>query len=356
MKSKANQDRYILHADLDAFYASVEQRDNPRLKGKPVVVGAPPEARGVVATASYEARKFGIHSAMPMRTAIRMCHNLVRVSPRFQRYREVSEKIMGYFKEVTDLVEPLSLDEAYIDISDKYDHERVARDLKNKIKEMTSLTLTIGGGTSKTTSKIACQVSKPDGLLLIRSGKEREFLSPLNVSIITGVGPKTGSILNSYGVNTLRDLASCQTEWLRQNLGVRGYELRRKAMGIDDDPVIPFRKTKSVSSETTFLRDTVNPTEIDNYLRDLSGRVSQHLMKAKLKGRTLKLKLRLSDFTTFVRQTTLSFPTNDRNVIHKVIVNLFARENKGNRSFRLLGISVSNFSDTSQMPLFRDEI
>jgi len=356
MKSKSNEYRYILHADLDAFYASVEQTDNPQLKGKPVVVGAPTEARGVVAAASYEARKFGIHSAMPMRTAMRICNKLIRVSPRFQRYREVSQKIMGYFKEVTHLVEPLSLDEAYIDITNKYDHERVARNLKNKIKKMTSLDVTIGGGTSKTVSKIACQISKPDGLFLVKSGEEKQFLSPLKVSVITGVGPKTRNLLNSYGVITLRDLASCNIEWLRQNLGVKGYEFRNKAIGIDEDPVIPFRKTKSVSSETTFVMDTFNQTEIDNYIRVLAENVSRHLVETDLKGRTIKLKLRLSNFTTFVRQITLKFPTDDSHVIYTIAVNLFNRENKKHRSFRLLGIGVSNFSVTSQMSLFRQFI
>ena len=354
MTHKLNEYRYILHADLDAFYASVEQTDNLELKGKPVVVGAPPEARGVVAAASYEAREFGIHSAMPMRTAIGMCHNLIRVSPRFHRYREVSQKIMGYFREVTHLIEPLSLDEAYIDISDKYDYEKVAKNLKNKVKQMTDLNITIGGGTSKTVSKIACQVSKPNGLLLINAGEELEFLSPLKVSIITGVGPKTRSLLNSYGIETLQDLASCNINWLIRMLGSKGYELKNKAMGIDEDPVPPFRKTKSISTETTLVKDIFDQTEMHNHIRILSHKISRHLMKAELKGRTIKLKLRLSDFTTFVRQSTLGFPTDNTDVIYKVIVSLFARENNGNRSFRLIGIGVSNFSDTSQMPLFTD--
>lgn len=357
MVTHAVRIRYILHADLDAFYASVEQRDNPQLKGKPVVVGGPPESRGVVAAASYEARRFGIHSAMPMRTAIRLCHGLVRVSPRFQRYREVSAQIMGLFRELTPLVEPLSLDEAYMDISDSViseKREQVAMDLKSKIREMTGLAVTIGGGASKTVAKVASQIGKPDGLLLVPPGDERDFLAPLKVDILTGVGPKTASLLKSYGVITVGDLASCEVEWLRTNLGARGPELRDRAMGTDDEPVTPHRETKSVSAETTLSKDTGKLAEIDGHIRDLSERVASHLRKSKLKGRTVKLKLRLSDFTTFTRQATLSLPTNNPNLIHETAMQLFVREHRTDQIFRLFGVGVSNFDDRGQLPLFVD--
>ena len=352
MGSQYPQKRYVLHADLDAFYTSVEQRDDPTLIGKPVVVGGPPASRGVVAAASYEARKFGIHSALPMVVAVRMCSSLVRVSPRFQRYREISAQVMGLFREVTHLVEPMSLDEAYIDISDKHDPEAVAIGLKNRIKEMTSLDVTIGGGTSKTISKIASQVCKPDGLLLVKFGEEQEFLTPLRVAMLTGVGPKTARLLNYYGVDTIGDLASSDIEWLRTNLGVKGPALRDKARGMDDDPVCPYRDTKSISAEMTLVMDTGNLAEIDGHIQNLSERVSSHLRKAKLKGKTVKLKLRLADFTTFSRQATLDLPTNDTDVIHSTAMRLLAREHNGLRNFRLFGVCVLNFSHSGQLPLF----
>ena len=352
MDDPPDRNRYILHADLDAFYASVEQKDNPQLRGKPVVVGGPPESRGVVAAASYEARKFGIHSAMPMRTAARLCHSLVRVSPRFQRYGEVSAQIMGLFSELTPLVEPLSLDEAYMDVSEEPDFEEVARRLKNKIREVTGLAVTIGGGTSKTVAKVASQLGKPDGMLLIRQGDERSFLAPLKVVVLTGVGPKTASLLKSHGVNTVGDIAACDVEWLRTYLGVKGPVLRDRALGIDNNPVTPHRETKSVSAETTLSRDTGNLEEINSHIRDLSERVAAHLRRSKLKGRTVKLKLRLSDFTTFTRQTTMRIPTDDPDLIHQAAMQLLTREYRTDHSFRLFGVGVSKFEDSGQLPLF----
>ena len=198
---------YILHADLDAFFASVEQRDNPDLRGKPVVVGGPTESRGVVAAASYESRRYGIRSAMPMRTAFRLCPDLIRVSARFSRYREVSRQVMDVFRAVTPLVEPLSLDEAYLDISEQASPEEVesaAASLKAGVREETGLAITIGGGTSKTVAKIASQLAKPDGLLLVKPGEEREFLAPLDIDMLWGVGPKTAALLRRHGISAYR--------------------------------------------------------------------------------------------------------------------------------------------------------
>jgi len=348
--------RCILHADLDAFYTSVEQRDNPTLRGKPVVVGGSSESRGVVAAASYEARKFGIHSAMPMKIAVRMCSSLVRIAPRFDLYRQVSEQIMGLYKDISKLVEPMSLDEAYIDISDKPYPEKVAIDLKYRIKQKTGLTVTIGGGSSKTISKIASQVGKPNGLLMVKSGQEKEFLAPLEINLISGVGPKTESLLNSYGVNMIGDLATSDIQWLETNLGIRGLQLKDKALGIDNEPVIPFRETKSVSAENTLSRDTDDIEEIDSHIKNLSENVSTHLRKSNLKGKTIKLKLRLSDFNTFARQSTLNLPTDDMDIIHKIAMKLFLREYIEGNKYRLFGVGVSNFSDIRQLPLFVDEI
>jgi DNA polymerase-4 len=352
MAAQPKNRRYILHADLDAFYTSVEQRDNPTLRGKPVVVGGSSESRGVVAAASYEARKFGIHSAMPMKTALRMSSTLVRIAPRFHRYREVSEQIMGLYKDISALVEPMSLDEAYIDITNRPYPEKVATDIKTRIKHMTGLAVTIGGGTSKTISKIASQVGKPNGLLLVKSGEEKDFLDPLDISLIPGVGPKTETLLNSYGVSIIGDLASSDIQWLRTNLGIRGLQLKDKALGIDNEPVIPYRETKSMSAENTLTSDTDNLDEIDSHIKSLSQSVSEHLRKSNLKGKTVRLKLRLSDFKTFARQSTLNLPTDDSKIIHNTAMMLFVREYIEGNQYRLLGVGVSNFSDSAQLPLF----
>ena len=261
--------RYILHADLDAFYASVEQHDNPALRGRPVAVGGPPEARGVVAAASYEARHHGVRSAMPMRTALRLCPELVRVSARFDRYREVSQAVMGIFHDLTPLVEPLSMDEAYLDVSAQVppEHlEKTGRDLKARVREVTGLAVTIGGGTSKSVAKIASQQAKPDGLLLVAPGTEEAFLAPLEVSMLWGVGPVTTAMLNRMGIRTIAELAARDQEWLRKALGTRGPELQRRARGQDHDPVVPTRETKSVSAETTLAQDVSDASTLQTEL------------------------------------------------------------------------------------------
>ena len=224
--------RYILHADLDAFYASVEQMDDPTLHGKPVVVGGSPEHRGVVVAASYAARRYGIHSAMPMSTALRRCSSLVRISPRFGRYREVSRHVMQIFRCLTPLVEPLSLDEAFLDIGKQAarevgEVEVQAGLLKDRVREETRLAVTIGGGTSKTVAKIASQVAKPDGLLIVTPGDERRFLAPLAVSMLWGVGPKTAAMLERYGIRTIGDLAV-----VRRTAGRYPGEARPRAKGV----------------------------------------------------------------------------------------------------------------------------
>ena len=345
---------YILHADLDAFYASVEQRDNPALKGRPVVVGGTPESRGVVAAASYEAREYGIRSAMPMRTAFRLCTDLVRVSARFGRYGEVSRQVMGILRSLTPLVEPLSLDEAYMDISDQVSLEEVdqaAHGLKARITDETGLAVTIGGGTTKTVAKIASQVAKPDGLLMITPGEERQFLAPLDVEMLWGVGPKTATVLREHGVNTMGELASCEDDWLRNAMGKRGPELQERAAGIDHQRVTPHHETKSVSAEVTMAQDVDNESHLSEQLDGVARRVATRLQKSGLKGKTVYVKLRLADFTTFTRQMTLLAPTNEPDVIVQVSWDLLRRELRTGRRFRLVGVGVTNFHDTLQLPL-----
>lgn len=347
--------RYILHADLDAFYASVEQLDNPQYRGRPLVVGGHPEQRGVVAAASYEARKYGVRSAMPMRTALRLCPELARVSPRFDRYHELSRLIMDIFLELTPLVEPLSLDEAYLDISTEALWERVAKiaiDLKARVKDKTGLVVSIGGGSSKTVAKVASQLSKPDGLLLVKPGEEQAFLAPLEVGILSGVGPKTAEVLQGHQISTVGDLSACNPVWLQQTFGKRGPELKERAMGIDNGSVTPHRATKSISAEETMSEDVGEEADLVRRVEQLAIGVASRLQKSGLAGKTVTIKLRLADFTTLTRQRTLPAPTSDANVIAPVASDLLRGELYPHRRFRLVGVGVSGFQEPQQLPLF----
>ena len=348
--------RYILHADMDAFYASVEQRDRPQLKGRPVVVGGAPEARGVVAAASYEARSYGVRSAMSMRAALQRCPEAVRVAPRFPRYREVSQKVMDIFRRLTTLVEPLSLDEAYLDITDVAaqgsDPEAVARDLKRQVREEVGLNVTVGVGTSKSIAKIASQLAKPDGLLVVKPGTERAFLAGLPVGMLWGVGPKTASSLQKDGIRTIGQLAAQEEEWFARRFGKRGTELRERALGQDRIPVVTHRETKSVSAETTLAHDSGSREELARELNSLAVSVSHSLKNHGLRGKTVVVKLRLSDFKTFTRQTTLASPTDDPATITRTAQRLLERELLPGRLFRLLGVKVSNFGQAGQLALF----
>ena len=300
--ARVNAMRHIIHADLDAFYAAVEQLDNPDLRGKPVMVGGSPESRGVVATASYEARVFGVHSAMPMATAVRHCPQGIIVRPRFDRYRDMSRRVMEIFRDLTDLVEPLSLDEAYLDITSLVEEGRpaigVAIDLKRRVKEETQLNVSIGLGTSKSVAKIASDLEKPDGLVVVPPGDELEFLAPLPVGKLWGIGPKTAERLHQDGIMTVGDLASQPDEWYARKFGKRAQGIRAKAIGQDEDPVKTERSPKSISAETTFPADISDPAELRETLNRLAFNVAGQLGKKEVKGRTVTVKLRLSDFTT----------------------------------------------------------
>ena len=272
--------RHILHADFDAFYAAVEQRDDPRLAGRPLVVGGSPDERGVVASASYEARRFGVGSAMPMRTAFQRCPGLVRVPPRFDRYGEVSRTVMDIFKQITQLVEPLSLDEAYLDVTDSVDSalppERIASDLKRRVRADLGLTISVGVATSKSVAKIASDMDKPDGLTVVTPGTEREFLAPLPVGRLWGVGPKTAALLEREGILTIGQLAAQTDEWLVARFGRMGEHMSRLARGEDRQAVEVRRARKSVSAETTLARDTGDPEALAELVSRLSQRVGGH--------------------------------------------------------------------------------
>ena len=339
--------RHIIHADLDAFYAAVEVLDNPELRGLPVLVGGRPDGRGVVATASYEARKFGVHSAMPMATAVRHCPDGIIVRPRFDRYREVSAQVMNVFREVTEVIEPVSLDEAYLDVTDASENSSpiaIAIDMKERIANEVGLTISVGLGTGKCVAKIASDLQKPDGLVVVPVGQEAEFLAPLAVGKLVGVGPKSAAKLNEEGVHTIGQLANMPDAWFSRRFGKRGAGIRDRARGADHDPVQTARETKSLSSETTFPEDLAAPAELLTVIERLSGSVADSLTRKSLSGRTVTVKIRLADYTTFTRQMTLPDVTNDDAVIAATAWTLLERELEPGRAFRLLGVGVSGFA------------
>ena len=347
--------RHILHADLDAFYTSVEQLDNPRLRGKPVVVGGSPESRGVVAAASYEARRFGVRSAMPMRTALQRCPQAVRVPPRFDRYHELSGRVMAIFREITPLVEPLSLDEAYLDVTGSVGPDlppgEIGAELKRRVRAEVGLAISVGVATSKSVAKIASDMDKPDGLTVVSPGAEREFLAPLPVGRLSGVGPKTEERLAGQGIKTIDDLASRTGESLSQSFGRIGPHLRSMALGEDDQPVQVHRESKSMSAETTLAQDTGEPDALLGLVDRLSHRVADQLSRSEMRGRTVRVKLRLADFTTFTRQATLPEPVESPQAITTAARELLRKELKPGRLFRLVGVGVSGFERPEEQPL-----
>ncbi len=350
--------RHILHADMDAFYASVEQRDNPALRGKPVVVGGAAEGRGVVAACSYEARAFGVRSAMPMGQALRLCPQAVRVSPRFDRYREISQAVMGIFLEITPLVQPISLDEAFLDVTEAVEGGATPVDLaagiKTRVRETVGLTISVGTGTSKTVAKIASGYKKPDGLTVVAPGTEAAFLHPLPVGKLWGVGPKTEERLAQEGITTIGQLAQQEEAWFRSMFGKRGPEMRRMAWGEDDRPVTPERDVKSVSAETTFARDIGDVAGLRPVVEKLSARVAQRLVVKHLSGRTVTVKLRTADFRTFTRSQTLPVAVSGEGDLTRVAWELVQHELQPGLRFRLVGVEVSHFVDGAegQLSLF----
>ena len=339
--------RHILHADFDAFYAAVEQLDRPEIHGKPVVVGGSPDGRGVVASASYEVRRYGVRSAMPMRTALQRCPHAIRVQPRFDRYSEVSRHVMAMFRAITPLVEPLSLDEAYLDVTESVNADnppdRIARGLKERVRAELGLTISVGVATSKSVAKVASDMDKPDGLTVVPPGTERRFLAPLAAQKLWGIGPKTAARLTSEGMHTIGDLAAQTDEWFRSTFGRSGPHLQRLALGQDDNPVEVNRDRKSVSAETTLAKDTDDPQVLLDLINRLSERVAEHLTGQELQGRTVNLKLRLADFTTFTRQKTLVDPVMSPEDIAQAATALIRRELDTGRLFRLVGVGVSGF-------------
>jgi DNA polymerase-4 len=338
--------RRILHIDMDAFYASVEQRDRPELRGKPVAVGGQPSSRGVVAAASYEARAFGVFSAMPMSRAVRLCPELVIVRPDFARYKAASNAVFAIFREVTPLVEPLSLDEAYLDVTENAWGETlgtaVARRLKARIRSDTGLTASAGVAPNKFLAKIASGWKKPDGLTVISPERVEPFLQRLPVDALWGVGPVTAAKLRDRGIDRLVDVRAADPKLLREAVGSLADWLKKLAQGIDERPVTPNREAKSSGSENTFPEDLTDLDTIRNEIVDLASNAIGWLSRKQLLARTITIKVRYSDFTTVTRSHT-ALPTRDEADLTGRAVRLLEKTQAGVRPVRLLGVSVHNF-------------
>jgi DNA polymerase-4 len=338
--------RRILHIDMDAFYASVEQRDNPSLRGLPVVVGGQPNQRGVVAAASYEARVFGVHSAMSMAKAVRLCPDLVIVRPDFAKYKAASTSVFSIFREVTPLVEPLSLDEAYLDVTENAWGEAlamvVARRLKQRIKEDTGLTASAGAAPNKFLAKIASGWKKPDGLTVIAPERVEPFLQQLPVDALWGVGPVTASKLRAHGIERLVDVRATETLALREMVGSLADWLRQLADGIDDRPVVPNRESKSSGSENTYAADLTDTAVMRDEIAGMAADAARWLVRRELLARTVVIKVRYSDFTTVTRSHTAP-ATREEHAIVARAVELLDKTDAARRPVRLLGVSVHNF-------------
>jgi DNA polymerase IV len=342
--------RRIVHLDMDAFYASVESRDDPRLRGRALAVGGQPQARGVVAAASYEARAFGVRSAMPMARALRLCPELVIVPPDFARYRKVSEQVMEILQSCTALVEPLSLDEAYLDVTANHWGEtlgrEVAKRLKREIKEKTGLTASAGVAPNKFLAKIASGWRKPDGLTVIAPERVESFLQQLPVESLWGVGPVTARKLRSIGITRLVQLRSADPAILQNTVGSLADWLRSLSYGEDSRPVEPHRAAKSSSTETTYAEDLEDLEAIRKELERLARENADWLARKRIVGRTVTIKVRYADFTTVTRSHTLSQPTNDADLISSWALELLARTEAGARPVRLLGAGVHGLLET----------
>ena len=332
---------------MDAFYASVEQRDNPSLRGKPVAVGGDPTQRGVVAAASYEARTFGVRSAIPMSRAVRLCPSLVIVRPDFHKYRSVSQQVFEIFREATPLVEPMSLDEAYLDVTDNAWREplgvNVARRIKERIKETTQLTASAGVAPNKFLAKIASGWKKPDGLTVVAPERVETFLKELPVDALWGVGPVTAARLREHGIEKLTDVRARPPAELEGVVGSLAGWLIELAHGRDDRAVEPNRPTKSAGSEETYATDLESieeiRREIDGMARDIAG----WLVRKGKTARTVTIKVRYSDFTTITRSQSTPEPTADAENIAARAIKLLDKTEAGQRPIRLLGVSVHNF-------------
>jgi len=346
----------IIHVDMDCFFAAVEIKDNLGLAGKPVIVGALPGSRGVVCACNYEARKFGVHSAMPISQAFRKCPKGIFLPPRGWRYVEESNRIQDIFHRFTPLVEPLSLDEAFLDVSGSHlifgTSERIGREIKRLIREETGLIASVGIAPSKFVAKIASDLQKPDGFVIVYEEETLDFLAPLDARKIWGVGKATWKILEKRGLRLIADIRAYPVDELERILGKSGRHLHELACGIDDRAVTPGWDRKQVSSEYTFDVDTADADELERTLLALCDKTASRLCRKNLRGRTITLKLRDETFRTVTRSRTLSHPVMAGEDIYREARSLLRGEKMQERRVRLVGVSVSSFDEEQQLPLF----
>ena len=349
--------RTILHIDLDAFFCAVEETRNPELRGKAFAVGGKPDERGVVASCSYAARRMGVRSAMPMAKALRLNPGLIIVSSRHRLYSEVSHQVMERLHNLTVLVEQISIDEAFLDISGIHEApETIAHKLQSQIRDELQLPCSIGIASNKLVAKLATEVGKalalqkikaqglvepPNAVTTVPFGEEAAFLNPLPADMLWGVGPKTSARLTELGIRTIGDIAKWPESELIRLFGENGRDLARHSKGIDDRPIVTERETKSISQEITFSRDVRDDKVLQKTLHEMSAEVGKQLRKNNLAGKTVKLKIRWPDFTTLTRQTTLNHPTDQDNEIEKMAFDLMKSVRKPNQAVRLIGVGVS---------------
>ncbi len=349
--------RVILHVDMDAFYASIEQRDDAALRGRPVIVGGT-GGRGVVAAASYEVRAFGVRSAMPMREALRRCPQAVCVQPRMSHYQAISRQIFGIFNEFTPLVQGLSLDEAFLDVTAGAtldgDGERVARQVKRRVRERTGLAASVGVAPNKLVAKIASDLEKPDGLVVVSAAEVNAVLDPLPVRRLSGLGAKTAARVEALGIRTLGELRVADAARLRTVFGRHAELVRQRAAGIDDRPVVPDRDEKQISAEETFDADIAEPARLRSELVQLADRIGARLRAKGLTASCVVVKIRRGDFATCTRQRHFEPPTQETQVLTTIALELFEswRASEPGSALRLLGVGVSGLAPASQLELF----
>ena len=340
--------RKIIHVDMDAFFAAVEQRDFPELRGKPVIVGGKPGGRGVVSTCSYEARKFGVHSAMPTNEAYRLCPHGIFVKARFDAYKEASQMVRNIFYEYTDLVEPLSLDEAYLDVTENHKGNPsatlIAEEIRAKIFEQTRLTASAGVAFNKFLAKVASDYNKPNGLTVITPSKAEEFLEQLPIKKFYGVGKATQKKMHALGIKTGADLKQWSELDLAKAFGKSGRYYYKIVRGIDHREVKPHHTRKSYGKERTFSEDVGDLNWVQNFLEELAGSISEGMRKIPTAGKTITLKVRYKNFDTITRSQSLAHYTNKAEEIATVAKQLLEQTEAGNRKIRLLGISLSNLN------------
>jgi len=362
MMDEHDHTKQIIHLDMDAFYPAVEVLDNPELKGKPVIVGGSRE-RGVVSSASYEARKFGVHSAQPMATAMRLCPHGIFVPVRMSRYREVSEMVFEIFFRFTPLVEPLSIDEAFLDVTGSTrlfgSVEEIAKKIKLMVFKETGLTVSAGVAPSKFVAKIASDMDKPDGLTIVQRDRVRDFLDPLPIKKMWGVGKATQEALGRLNIRTFKDLRQTSLKVLERKFGKHGVKMHLLSRGVDERDVIPDHDAKSIGHEQTFLSDIMDMDTAHKELLNLANRVARRMRRKRVTGRTVTLKVKYNDFIQITRSIKLPGSTDDGPEIYATACRLLERTQVGKRPVRLLGISLSQLcfqGREEQLSLFHQDV